>query len=556
MNELSKITNPGRYGALIIFFLGIALLIPQIWSETSITGQDEYWLSLRTPIETLEHGSWLTPWVNDEPRLKKPPLLYWAILLTYKILGINLFAARIWGVLSGAGLALCSFLIYRKLFNRSSMLAGFITLGTLAVTIEGRRAMLDLPLAFFVCMAVFFALKWGDSGRWRWILLSAISIGLSFMVKGPIGFIFFGSASVAALTVFRKWGFAFSRWMQIAAAFLLLLAICLPWPLTMAFMWPDYFSIIRGELAQRQPQDLNLFAPLSALRKGLVLVFPWTLILVAAIISSLKNAGKMVSRRSLWLALWFLISLIPCFFMQCFSRYMVPIIPAASVLSANWLEGVSWAIKNTLFRLSMSLAAFFTLLLCVFFMWFGRGPLIALACLLLTAVLLWITFLKNDIPLATLCLCLLLTLMIGGLYPCLGINSLPADIEKVIGHAPAASYNSSQPSMLSIRLKRSVKRIRSFDEKDINMLRQFNGFLFVRENEARDFETLAGKLGIAFNKEGYFKTFWSRKTWIRFAREDVTLDDWKKAISLRSLADLRTGIFYYRLSHDPSIRRS
>ena len=62
-----------RYDVLIIFFVGMFLLMPCIWSETSITGQDEYWLSFRTPMETLAHGGWFTPRVNGEPRLKKPP---------------------------------------------------------------------------------------------------------------------------------------------------------------------------------------------------------------------------------------------------------------------------------------------------------------------------------------------------------------------------------------------------------------------------------------------------------------------------------------------------
>ena len=61
---------------MIVFAVGILLLVPCIWSETSVTGQDEYWLSLRTPIETLERGTWFTPWVNGEPRLRKPSLLY------------------------------------------------------------------------------------------------------------------------------------------------------------------------------------------------------------------------------------------------------------------------------------------------------------------------------------------------------------------------------------------------------------------------------------------------------------------------------------------------
>ena len=112
-----------RRSPWVVFFLGVLLLMPGIWSESGITGQDEYWLSLRTPMETLERGTWFTPWVNEQPRLRKPPLLYWAILLNYKLFGIHLFSARIWGVLAGAGLATCSALLYRELFRKNGLLS-------------------------------------------------------------------------------------------------------------------------------------------------------------------------------------------------------------------------------------------------------------------------------------------------------------------------------------------------------------------------------------------------------------------------------------------------
>jgi len=176
-----------RHEALFVFVIGVLILLPRIWCETSITGQDEYWLSFRTPIETMEHGDWFTPWVNGEPRLKKPPLLYWAILWSYKLLGINLFAARIWGVLAGAGLAVCSLLIYRELFKKSGILAGLITLATLTVAIEGRRAMLDLPLTFFTAMALFFAIKWGEIGSSGLDTLIRFFHRAFFPCEGPRG---------------------------------------------------------------------------------------------------------------------------------------------------------------------------------------------------------------------------------------------------------------------------------------------------------------------------------------------------------------------------------
>jgi len=64
----------------LIFLLGVALLPPSIWSETSITASDEYVLTFRAPMEMQERGQFLTPYRNEEPRFRKPPLRYWLIL--------------------------------------------------------------------------------------------------------------------------------------------------------------------------------------------------------------------------------------------------------------------------------------------------------------------------------------------------------------------------------------------------------------------------------------------------------------------------------------------
>ncbi|UCD71353.1 MAG: glycosyltransferase family 39 protein [Syntrophobacterales bacterium] len=529
---------------MVIFVVGILLLLPCIWSEMSVTGQDEYLLSLRTPMETLERGSWFVPWVNGEPRLKKPPLVYWVILLSYKLFGINLIAARLVGVLSGAGLALCSCLLYRELFKKSGMLAGLITLATVAVAIEGRRAMLDLPLAFFTSMAVYFALRWGKSGRLDWILLSAFSLGLSFLVKGPVGFIFFGAAAITALFVFRKWRFAFSHWSQIVWALVLLLAVCAPWPLIMAHLWPNFLSVVGGEIAARRFGNIRVGSPLSTVGAALLLVFPWSVVLIAAVVRSVYYAQQTPARKNLWLVAWFLGSIIPFFFMKSFERYLMPIIPAASVLCANWLDEVEGILKTSLLRISITLIALVAVFFCLAFIWFAHGLPITLMCLFFVGLMFWVTFARGDTHMAVGAVAVLLALIMGGLYPFMGINAMPRDLEKIVGHSPVVAYNSPQPSMLSIRLKRSVVRIH---KKDIHLLKHFDGFVFMREIDAEGFEALARELDIHYEKTGQFKTFYARKTWVRFAREDATLDDWKKAIKMRSMEDLQPSIYYYRV---------
>jgi 4-amino-4-deoxy-L-arabinose transferase-like glycosyltransferase len=536
-----------RHAAFIIFVAGLFLLAPCIWCETSITGQDEYWLSFRTPMETLEKGDWFTPWVNGEPRLKKPPLLYWLMMVSYQLLGINLFAARIWGVLAGAGLAACSTLLYRELFRKSGLLAGLIILGTISVAIDGRRAMLDLPLAFFTALAVFFAVKWGRSARPGWIAAAALSLGLSFLVKGPVGIILFSVAAGSALFVFNRWNFFVSNWRQVLWACILLLAVALPWPVIMACLWPDFLAIVDSEVTARGIGTVHVKSPFSTVGGALGLVFPWSLILLAALMRAVYREKGGWDRKGLWLAAWFLGCVIPFFFIRSFTRYMTPLIPAAAVLCAYWLNQASGPWRHALLKISMSLMALVSVVFCIFFIWFGQGVFMAAVCLAMAGVLLWLTFTDRDIRLTAGSVAVLFSLMMGGLYPYLGINALPQGLDAIVGSKPVAAFNSSQPSMLSMRLQQSAVQVRSFVEEELQELREFDGFVFVREADAGAFEALAEELGIHAVISGRFKTFYSRQAWIRFAREDVTAADWKEAAVGRSLEVLKPTICYYRV---------
>jgi 4-amino-4-deoxy-L-arabinose transferase-like glycosyltransferase len=547
MEQSARIRYPGHYESIIIFAVGILLLLPCIWSETSITGQDEYWLSLRTPMETLERGDWVTTWVNGEPRLRKPPLLYWAIMVGYRIFGINLFAARIWGVLSGAGLAMCSCLLYRVLFKRSGMLAGLIALATVAVAVESRMAILDLPLAFLTCMAVYFALRWGQAAHVGWLLLSALCLGISFLLKGPVGFVFFGAAALGALFVFGRRHFIISYWSHGMWAIAMLLAVCVPWPLVMAYLWPDFLGIVDQEIAARQLGALHLGAPLSTLGGALALVFPWSIVLIAAFASTLYHTRDSSERKSLWLLIWFFGSIIPFFLIKTYGRYMTPVIPVACVLCAHWFERASVALKSSLLIVSASLIACIAVVFCLFFLWFGHGIPVAILCLLLVGLMFWITLATHNTRLVAGAIALLLAFIMGGLYPTLGINAMPEEIETVVGSAPVASYNSSQPSMLSIRLKRSAIQLVGGIERFDRVLEGFDGFVFMRQEDVKGFEALARGLGIHFERAGQFRTFYSRHTWVRFARKDATIDDWKRAIETHSLAGLQSTIYYYRV---------
>jgi 4-amino-4-deoxy-L-arabinose transferase-like glycosyltransferase len=553
---------PAAWVPAVVFGLGLLLLLPSVWSQTSVTGMDEYSLSFRTPIEMRDRGDWLTLWVNGEPRLQKPPLLYWAILLNYKLFGIHLVSARIWGVLSGAGLAACACLFSRQLFQKDGLLAGLMALATMGVAVEGRRAMLDLPSALFSTLAVLCFVKWpggatrnqGGSGRLLLILLSAFLLGLSFMTKGPVGFVFFGAGVLAWLAVFRPGNFLAKNWWQLLAGLAVLAAVCLPWPLAMHHLWAERLRKIMGEeLAALQIGHRPAGSFFSALGGALGLVLPWTPLVLAGVCSQFRWKTSPRPQENRFLIGWFVLAALPFFFMRSFERYMLALIPAQIVLGAEWLDGDPSRARKILLRISVVLLALISLTFCLFAWWFKLAVWEVIISLMMTGWTVFLVFRPAHAHWVAFAAALLFTVVLGGIYPRLGINALPGNLAEELAHYPVALFNPPQPSMLSMALGRSLQEFHPEEMRGPAATAPGGEIVFIDAAHRQEFLDVLAKNQLRAEEKGRFRTFYSRTAWIRFARPDATGEDWKVALRERSLEGLKSEFRYYLVSPAGSV---
>lgn len=513
------------------------VLLPAIWSDSSVTGSDEYTLTLRTPMEMLEHGHWLTPWLDNQPRLRKPPLMYWLVLVNYKVFGVGLVAARIWGVLAGVGVAVVSCLTSRELFRSNGLLAGLIASSCVGVAAQARQAMLDLPLAFFVSLSVLCGLRWLRTGKVQDAVASGICLGLSFLTKGPIGFFFFGTSTVAALLCLGAGSRLRNRSLHWILAGAVVALITVPWPLAMKQLWGDRFAQILGEeLAARDFGRWHGMAPLSALGGALGLIAPWTpMVLVAAVQTfRVREPDQVAAWR--WLVMALGLSIVPFFFMTTFERYMLAVVPIEAVLAAQWLEPGGrvqrWTLlfAATVFGLAGFLAG-------AFFLWFQLGGLLPLVVWLLAGAGL-VTAWRGTHPTRSVALTgLVLALVLGGLYPLLGLNHLPEVVPALLGNRPVYVYDRAQPAMLSPKLGRSVQKFQAD-----TLPPETPAVVFVDDSVLGQFRTQMAQAGIRVQEVTRFKTFYSRRVWIRFTRPDATAEDWRRAFRDRSLEGLKSEL--------------
>src|SRR3989338_835144 len=143
---------------LVIFIAGLFLFTRHL-SHHGLEFRDDEIFYVKSTQEMVKTGNYLSPKYFGSDRFQKPILHYWLIILSYKIFGINWFAARFVGVIFGA-LTLCvSWLIAKELFDRRTATLSVVILSTVPLFLRhAKNATPDMPLNFFIVLAIYFGI--------------------------------------------------------------------------------------------------------------------------------------------------------------------------------------------------------------------------------------------------------------------------------------------------------------------------------------------------------------------------------------------------------------
>jgi len=171
----------------VIVLFSLALLLAGNWI-LPLTDRDEVRFA-EASREMMQRGDYVVPWFNGAWRLDKPVLIYWCQIASYKIFGVNGFAARLPSALFTTGTALLLVRWGRRIADaRAGLLAGVIFVACLHIAIIGRVATADMALVFFFTLAVWSGWELtrpepGSRVRWWWTFYLALTLG--FLAKGP-----------------------------------------------------------------------------------------------------------------------------------------------------------------------------------------------------------------------------------------------------------------------------------------------------------------------------------------------------------------------------------
>ncbi len=315
--------------------------------------------------EMAETGQWVVPHENYETYADKPPLFFWFVALSAKLLGgFSTIAAVLPSALAGIGTVLLAYMLARNMFK--SRLTGFLSGVVLATSVEflalSSIGRMDIPLTFFTTLALFQFWRWHTEGKRLYLLPFYIGMALAVLVKGPVGLL---PLPIALIYLAASRQGAKIRKMHLGLGLAGTAAIVACWLVPAAIVGEEAYwqELLGKQIFGRVYKSWSHGAPFYYYMISFPWGFlPWFALLPAAIIRYAKDRTERAGSEIKFLVTWFVTIFI--FFTLISGKrdvYLLPLFPACAVFMAKYLSDIVVSGE----RKSVELKVCFTLLFAV-----------------------------------------------------------------------------------------------------------------------------------------------------------------------------------------------
>jgi 4-amino-4-deoxy-L-arabinose transferase-like glycosyltransferase len=366
-------SNRSIFGAarneLLVLVCAIAVFVPGIVSPPHLM-DDVDAVQAQIARNMLDSGDWVSAQLDGVKYLEKAPLPYWLMAVSYAVLGVHDWVARLPLVLSVIALCWVTARFGRWAFGaQSGFYAGLVLATCVGLFLFTRMLIPDamVTLAVTVSMWAFLRVLEEDEPHPQlWVFILAASLGVGLLLKGLIALVFPTAAALLYL-VFTRQLFSGRTWMKLRplSGLALLLLIAAPWHVLAIMRNPPYFDFtMKSEpgnyhgffwfyflnehlfrfLNLRYPRDYNTVPRAYFWLFQLLWLFPWSVYLPAALRQDFRPTYRAGRTRLLALC-WIGFVMLFFTFSTTQEYYSMPIYPALALLigatlsaEAGWLR--------------------------------------------------------------------------------------------------------------------------------------------------------------------------------------------------------------------------
>ncbi len=290
-----------------------------------------------TPKEMFQYNEFMSPRIYGEYWYDKPPLYYWLVAGSYKLFGVNEFAARF----PSAALAVVSVAaVYaftrRWLGDRTAVFSGVVLATSIEYFYLAKAAVTDITL---VSCLTFALLCFWDKRYY----CAYFFAGLATLAKGPIGLLFPGGILACYLLFSREFGLLLR--MKLGSGMLVYSIVALPWYWFMYKMHGNAFidtfigfHNVTRFTSPEHPEGVLWYYYIPVLLLGF---FPWISLLPQALWRAIDTRGEK-GQLMLFLTIW--ASFIFLFFSVSQTKlvsYILPMYPPLAILVGWYIAQLS-----------------------------------------------------------------------------------------------------------------------------------------------------------------------------------------------------------------------
>jgi 4-amino-4-deoxy-L-arabinose transferase-like glycosyltransferase len=308
------------------------------------------------PREMVEQGDYVVPHLNYVRYFEKPPLLYWAVALSYRTFGVNEWSFRFPNALAALLCVLMTYLFVSRWFgDEAGFLSSLILLTSLGFFALAHIVTIDMLFSFLLFACLLFFCEYYRERKPFILYLFFAFLALAVLAKGPVALVLL--AATIVLFLWSERNLSFLGTMFRVGPILLFGVVAAPWFIVMCVREKEFFQFffvdqhILRFVTTKHKRSGPLYYFLPVLFGGL---FPWSIFIPRAVATSWHT--RELRLFLIWSAVVF------AFFSISGSKlppYILPVFPAVSVVLAN-LFRQSWQRTMRLNRELIAYLVFFS----------------------------------------------------------------------------------------------------------------------------------------------------------------------------------------------------
>lgn len=171
---------------LALFVVSSALILPNVAYPLIDPDESRY---VQIAIEMIQSKNWVTPTLDGQPYLDKPPLLYWLTASSIWIFGQTEWAARLPSIVSGILTVLMTFWLGRSIVGSRAAWCGATALLLCGgFVFSAHFLLMDSLLTLCTTVSLFCgyrALSRSEHAT-RWAFISGVGCAMGILAKGPV----------------------------------------------------------------------------------------------------------------------------------------------------------------------------------------------------------------------------------------------------------------------------------------------------------------------------------------------------------------------------------